>query len=142
MEDHKPTIMQWATSWSSHNVDRLVSLFTEDAVYEDVAMSTINRGSGELRRFAEDVLSRLPDVTFELCSSFADGEQASAEWIMRGTRMGQRFEVRGASIFEFAGGTIRRCSDYWDMGGYLKQISQAKTTAGRADVATRRRPST
>jgi hypothetical protein len=31
-------------------------------------------------------------------------------------------EVRGASVFEFAGGRIQRCSDYWDMATFLKQL--------------------
>jgi steroid delta-isomerase-like uncharacterized protein len=70
-------------------------------------------------------------VTFELRSSFADGTGGGAEWVMRGTHKGdlpgmpatrRRIEVRGASIFEFAGERIRRCSDYWDMVTFLKQL--------------------
>jgi len=60
------------------------------------------------------VLSRFPDVTFELQSSFATGARGSAEWIMLGARdlpgmpdAGRRIEVRGASIFEFVGEKIR-----------------------------------
>jgi ketosteroid isomerase-like protein len=35
---------------------------------------------------------------------------------------GKQVEVRGASILEFADGKIRRCSDYWDMATFLKQL--------------------
>jgi hypothetical protein len=31
----------------------------------------------------------------------------------------RRVAVRGASIFEFSGDRIRRCSDYWDMATFL-----------------------
>jgi steroid delta-isomerase-like uncharacterized protein len=92
-------------------------------------MGAMNHGAAELRAFAEGVFSRFPDVTFELQSSFADGTRGGAEWVMRGTRdlrgmpgTGKRVEVRGASIFEFVGDKIRRCSDYWDMAAYLKQL--------------------
>jgi steroid delta-isomerase-like uncharacterized protein len=50
---------------------------------------------------------------------------------MRGTHTGEmpgmpatgkRFEVRGASTFEFRDAKILRCSDYWDMATLLKQL--------------------
>ena len=89
----------------------------------------MNRGAAELRAFAEGIFSRFPDLTFELQSSFSDGTRGGAEWVMRGTRdvrgmpaTAKRVEVRGASIFEFVGDKIRRCSDYWDMATYLKQL--------------------
>jgi steroid delta-isomerase-like uncharacterized protein len=124
-------IDDWAAHWSAHDVERLLRLFTEDVVYEDVTMAVVNRGAAEFRAFAEGFLSGYPDVTFELRSSFANGTSGGAEWVMRGTNTGdspgmratgKRVEVRGASIFEFAGDRIRRCSDYWDMATYLKQL--------------------
>lgn len=129
VDDQKRAIERWAAHWSAHDLERLLPLFTEDAVYEDVAMGAMSRGAAQLRAFSEGVLSRLPDVTFELQSSFADGTRGGAEWVMRGTRelpgvsaTGKRVEVRGASIFEFVGDKIRRCSDYWDMATYFEQL--------------------
>jgi steroid delta-isomerase-like uncharacterized protein len=112
-------------------MERLLRLFTGDVVYEDVTMGVVNRGAGELRAFGEGFFSGFPDVTFELRSSFANGASGGAEWVMRGTHKGdlpgmpatgKRVEVRGASIFEFAGDRIRRCSDYCDMATFLKQL--------------------
>jgi steroid delta-isomerase-like uncharacterized protein len=115
-------IEQWAVAWSAHDVDRLLPLFTADAVYEDVPMGVVSRGAAELQAFAESVFARLPDVSFELQSAFVDGAMGGAEWAMRGTREGKRVEIRGMSAFEFAGDRIRRCSDYWDMANYLRQL--------------------
>ena len=127
--DQKRAIERWAEYWSAHDLERLMGLFTEDVVYEDVAMGVVSRGVAELRAFGEEVLSRFPDITFELQTVFADGTRGGGEWVMRGVRQvhatpvaGTRVEIRGASIFEFAGGKIRRCSDYWDMAGYLEQL--------------------
>jgi steroid delta-isomerase-like uncharacterized protein len=131
VDDQKRTIERWAAEWSTHDTSRLLPLFTEDAVYEDVTMGVVNRGAAELKAFAEEFLSGFPDVTFELKSSSADGTGGGAEWILRGTHTGdmpgmpatgKRVEVRGASIFEFSGDRIRRCSDYWDMAAFLKQL--------------------
>ena len=129
--DQTRAIEHWAAHWSAHDMERLLRLFTEDVVYEDVTMGVVNRGTAELRAFGEGFFSGFPDVTFELRSSFANGASGAAEWVMRGTHKGdlpgmpatgKRVEVRGASIFEFAGDRIRRCSDYFDMATFLKQL--------------------
>jgi steroid delta-isomerase-like uncharacterized protein len=112
-------------------MDRLLRLFTDDAVYEDVTMGEVNRGPAALKAFGESFLAGFPDVTFELRTRFANGSNGGAEWVMRGTNTGdspgmpatgKRVEVRGASIFEFDGDRIRRCADYWDMSTFLKQL--------------------
>ncbi len=124
-------IEDWARYWSSHELDHLLPLFTDDVVYEDVTLGQVNHGKDELRTFAEGFFAGFPDVTFELTSRFAAGSQGGAEWVMRGTHRGdmpgmpatgKQLEVRGASILEFADGKIRRCSDYWDMATFLKQL--------------------
>ncbi len=129
LDEQKRAITQWAVYWSAHDLERLLRLFTADVVYEDVPMGVVTRGATELRTFAEKVLSRFPDITFELQSGFTDGSRGGAEWVMQGTRdlpgrptAGKRVEVRGVSVFEFAGDKIRRCSDYWDMATYLEQL--------------------
>jgi steroid delta-isomerase-like uncharacterized protein len=103
-------------------------LFTDDVVFEDVAQGTVHRGKDRLRAFAERVFAGFPDVTLQLTSRFASGFQGGGEWVMRGTNRGdspgmpatgKRVELRGASIFEFADGKIRRYSDYWDMATFL-----------------------
>ena len=121
--DHrKRAIEQWAAAWSARDPERLLQLFTADLVYEDVPMGAICRGTTELRAFAESVFARLSDVSFELQSIFADGSKGGAEWVMRVARAGRHAEVRGASLFDFDGDRIRRCSDYWDMATYVRQL--------------------
>jgi steroid delta-isomerase-like uncharacterized protein len=134
VEEQKRTIGNWAKLWSAHDMQRLLQLFTDDAVYEDVTMGEVSRGAAAIKTFGEGFLVGFPDVTFELRSSFANGVNGGAEWMMRGTHTGnlpnmpatgKRVEVRGASIFEFTGDKIRRCSDYWDMATFLKQLGKA-----------------
>jgi steroid delta-isomerase-like uncharacterized protein len=135
-DDQMRAIKAWATHWTAHDMDRLLPLFTEDLVYEDVTMGAVSRSAAELRVFGEGFFSALPDVTFELTSACADGIRGAAEWIMRGTHKGdfpgvpatgRRVEVRGASAFDFRGDKISRCSDYWDMATLLKQLGVMPT---------------
>jgi len=121
----------WGRYWSAHDMDRLLALFTDDVVYEDVTMGAVNHGKVELRAFGEGFFVGFPDITFAVTSRFANNASAALEWVMRGTHRGdlpgmpatgKHVEVRGASIVEFAGDRIRRCSDYWDMATFLKQL--------------------
>lgn len=131
VEDQERAIVEHWAAWSSHDMERVLALFTETLVYEDVTLGVVNRSAGELRKFGEGFFSGFPDVTFEVRSSFANGTRGGAEWVMRGTHSGdmpgmpasgKRVELRGASVFEFAGDKIQRCSDYWDMAAFLKQL--------------------
>jgi steroid delta-isomerase-like uncharacterized protein len=122
---------EWIAAWSAHDLGRLVSIFTDNLIYEDVTMGRVNRTGAELQAFGQEFFSGFPDVMFELTSRFANGVWGGAEWVMRGTHTGdlpglpasgKRIEIRGASILEFAGNKIKRCSDYWDMATFLTQL--------------------
>jgi steroid delta-isomerase-like uncharacterized protein len=123
---------EWATAWSSHDTEKVLALFTDDCVYEDVTFSVINRGKAELGAFANGVFAGVPDFKIELTARFVADTWASMEWVMSGTHKGdfpgmpatgKRFSsVRGASIVELQGSKIRRCSDYWDAATVMRQV--------------------
>ena len=67
----------------------------------------------------------------ELPDGCATARWAAGEWTLSGTQRGdmpgipatgKQFSVRGVSILELEDGKIRRCSDYWDMAEFLKQL--------------------
>jgi steroid delta-isomerase-like uncharacterized protein len=124
-------VQDWATLFSAHDLDTLLELFTDDVIYEDVALLVVNRGKEALRAFGAQFLKTFPDATIELTTSFVTPTHGGAEWVMRGTQMGdmreipatgKRMEVRGASILEFADNKIRRVSDYWDRMTFVAQL--------------------
>jgi steroid delta-isomerase-like uncharacterized protein len=125
----------WA-AWSAHDMERVLALFTKDLVYRDVAMGVTNRGEAELRAFGERLFTAFPDITFEVRSSFTNGYRGTAEWIMRGTHLGdmsgvpatgKAIEICGVSVFEFDEDRIRCCSDYWDMARFLRDLDLMPT---------------
>jgi len=52
-DEQKRAIEAWATHWTTHDMDRLLPLFMEDLVHEDVTMGAVNRSAAELRAFGE-----------------------------------------------------------------------------------------
>jgi steroid delta-isomerase-like uncharacterized protein len=125
------TLDAWAADWSAHDVDHLLSLFTDDCIYEDVTFGVVNRGKAELKAFADGIFAAFPDFKIELTARFAAGEWAGMEWIISGTHKGdlpgmratnKGFSIRGATILELRSGKIRRNSDYWDLATFLRQV--------------------
>jgi steroid delta-isomerase-like uncharacterized protein len=122
----------WATAWSSHDTEKMLALFTDDCVYEDVTFGAVNHGKAELRAFADGIFAAIPDFKVTLISRFVAGNWAGMEWAMSGTHRGdfpglpatgKRFSsVRGATMVELQGEKIRRCSDYWDAATVMRQV--------------------
>ena len=122
---------QWATYWSSPaDFDKLLSLFTDDCVYEDVTFGVVNHGKEELRAFAKGFFAAFPDVSIKNTATFVAGDRAAIEWVFTGTHKGDMpgmpatgkvSTLRGVTIIEFQGGKIRRNSDYWDLATFMRQ---------------------
>jgi steroid delta-isomerase-like uncharacterized protein len=123
--DVERVLEDWATDWSSHDTEKLLALFTDDCIYEDVPLGVAKHGKAELRAFANDVFARVPDFKIELTARFAADTWASMEWVMSGTHQptGKRFSsIRGATILELERGKIRHNSDYWDAATRMRQL--------------------
>ncbi len=125
----------WAMAWSSidnKDPERVLALFADGCVFEDVTFGVVARGKEELRSFVNRAFAAVPDFKYGLTSRFAASQWATIEWVMSGTHKGdfpgmpatgKRFSsVRGVSILELEAGKIRRESDYWDAATFMKQV--------------------
>jgi ketosteroid isomerase-like protein len=45
--------LAFASTWSSHDLDQVLPLYTDDVHYEDVTFGAVNHGKDELRAFGE-----------------------------------------------------------------------------------------
>ena len=124
-------------AWNTHDVEKVLSHFTDDIVYEDMVLAKVMRGKAELRTFATDTFTAFPDFKIDLKFFFVSGEWAGSEWVMSGTSKGEAFgqkptgksfSVRGASITELRGDKIRRNTDYYDGATFLRQIGMMPQT--------------
>jgi chromate reductase len=125
----------WAIAWSSKDgkdPERVLALFVDDCVFEDVTVGAVAHGKEELRTFTNGAFAAVPDFKYRLTRRFATGQWAAIEWEMSGTHngdfpgvpaTGKSFSsVRGSSVLELAAGKIRRESDYWDAATLMKQV--------------------
>jgi steroid delta-isomerase-like uncharacterized protein len=119
-------------AWNSRDFEKLLSFFTDDCVYEDVALGRLERGKEQVGSLIRSIFIDVPDFKMEVKSAFGSGDWGAGEWIMTGTYVhssvptvpatGKSFAVRGATILELRYGKISRNTDYIDLPTFLRQI--------------------
>jgi steroid delta-isomerase-like uncharacterized protein len=124
----KPEISEsFIAAWNSHDVEKVIPIFTNDVLYEDVTFGAANHGSAELRKFAASIFEAVPDVKFELVSSTVERGHGTIEWVFTGTdkglyMTGKRFSVRGVSVIDLREGRISRNLDFYDAASIMRQV--------------------
>jgi steroid delta-isomerase-like uncharacterized protein len=123
---------EWEAAMATHDPDQILTLFTDDALWEEVALNVAASGPEAIRAHLEGVFAATPDISYDVTGGFAAGDRMAAEWIISGTLTGdfpglppgtgQPFTVRGVSIFDLRDGRIARYTEYWDAFTFLVQL--------------------
>jgi steroid delta-isomerase-like uncharacterized protein len=120
-------------AWSEHDADKLLSLFDEHCLYEEVASGRKFKDKEGIKAYLENTIQGTPDSEFKVVSIIANEDMATVEWVWKATNtvgweaMGipatnKYFEVRGVSVMTIKKNLIWKCSDYWDWGTFMKGI--------------------
>jgi steroid delta-isomerase-like uncharacterized protein len=114
---------------------RLVAMFDDDGVWEDVAAQASYRGPAALQEMFEQSYQWSPTLTFDVVRAHAGFDHYSIEWEMHAEGNGafgempattKPFRVRGVSVGEVdAAGKVTRHSDYWDRLEWMSQVGLA-----------------
>jgi steroid delta-isomerase-like uncharacterized protein len=124
-------VKDYYIAWNSYDVEKIISFFTDDCVYESLASGLVNRGKKQLGDYTKATFSWSPDLKFEMKSFFGTDNWIGTEWLMTGTHVGdlpgiratnKRFSIRGTSVIELRKGKISRNSDYWNIMTFLQQV--------------------
>jgi taurine dehydrogenase small subunit len=100
-------------AWNDHDVDAVMELFDDDCSYlasfGPEKDGTAYRGRDEVRAGVVAYLANFPDGRYSDVQSFVSGSRGACQWTFAGTsqQTGERVEVRGCDLFEFANGKIR-----------------------------------
>jgi steroid delta-isomerase-like uncharacterized protein len=128
---------KWIAAWNSHDPDKMLALFTDDVVYEDVAFGEVSHGKAELRKFFLSEIEGVPDLELKLERADIRGGHGTIEWTFSGTdkgvyKTGKRFSVRGISVIDLRGGKISRNVDYYDAATIMHQVGVLPNTPADA----------
>lgn len=126
---------EWLGAFSSRDIDRLLTYYTDDALLEDVTIVESRgiapaRGHRMIREFLVPMFEEMPDLAFEFVSASRTGDRMVVEWTMTGTRYGDfsgSFSIRGVSLIEVEGGKIASEREYYDAYLLLSQLGAIPT---------------
>ena len=114
-------IERWEDALGSHDADRLVATYAEDAVLESPLVLHVTgtqgrlRGHRELRPFFEEIVTRTPTLRgFERGVFFTDGRRVIWEY-PRDCPGGEQMDF--VEVMEIEDGLIRKHRVYWGWRG-------------------------
>ncbi len=128
--DLKKIILAQYAAYQELNVEKIVSFYTEDCLFDDHTLQIHIKNRNEMRKFLEQARSQFLAIQFELLNFIRSGDQAVSLHTQTGTIKLQqtpeaepkKYSVYGVSLMEFAGGKIKRQNDFYDVLGLRKQL--------------------
>ncbi len=99
-------IERFADAWNRHDLDALMSMMTDDCVFEASAGPHIegqrSEGQHAVRAAYAAVFDAFPDAHWANARHFGTGDRGVSEWTFSGTQHGgKRVEVNGCDLFTF-----------------------------------------
>jgi len=108
---------RFADAWNRHDLDALMSMMTDDCVFEASAGRQANgqrsEGTQAVRAAYAAVFETFPDAHWANPRHFVAGNRGVSEWAFTGTHTdGTRVEVTGCDLFTFRDGRIAIKNSY------------------------------
>ena len=102
---------RFADAWNRHDLDALMTMMTDDCVFESSAGPAVNgqrsEGRDAVRTAFASVFAAFPDAQWRNPRHFIADNRAVSEWTFTGTqRDGTRVEVNGCDLFTLRNGRI------------------------------------
>ena len=128
-------IDRYNTAWNEHDVDTIVSMHTEDSVFENHVTADVNVGREQIGRAVAGIFSVFPDLTFETRRAYVRDDLVVQEWTARGTHegtmtrsgmevppTGRKVDYKGMDVIPIRDGLVARKDVYSDSVTLLRQL--------------------
>ena len=113
-----PSLQELLDAFNAHDVDAIMSFFTEDCVLDTPRGPAPGGrryvGREQVRAGIQARFDGIPDIHYGDDRHWSCGDRGVSEWTIRGTiASGEPVEVRGCDLFEFTDGKISRKDSFW-----------------------------
>jgi steroid delta-isomerase-like uncharacterized protein len=128
-------IDRYNAAWNDHDVETIVSMHTEDSVFENHVTGDVNVGREEIGRAISGIFAVFPDLAFETRRAYVREDLVVQEWTARGTHdgpmtragievqpTGRRVEYKGMDVIPIRDGLVARKDVYSDSITLLRQL--------------------
>lgn len=125
------TIGQWITAFNAHDVNALVSLYTDDAELFDSGMKRPRSGRAEIEQWFMERFRSMPSIAYVPSNQvlMADN-RAAVTWTASGRTprrfglpwLSRPFQTDGVSVFTLQEGHILQQRGYYDHLAVVEQV--------------------
>ena len=128
-------IDRYNAAWNDHDVEAIVSMHTEDSVFENHVTADVNVGREQIGRAVAGIFSVFPDLTFETRRAYIRDDLVVQEWTARGTHegtmtrsgievppTGRKVDYKGMDVIPIRDGLVARKDVYSDSVTLLRQL--------------------
>lgn len=132
-------IAAYGEAWNRHDVDAILAMHTEDAVFENHTSGGRAVGKDAIREILEGVFAAFPDIHFEARRTYVRDGVVTQEWTATGTLAipyskgsvtvqptGRKISWNGVDVIPFAGNRVARKDVYVDSMGFLRALGFAQ----------------
>ena len=134
-------IDRYNAAWNDHDVETIVSMHTDDSVFENHVTGDVNVGREHIARAISGIFSVFPDLEFETRRAYIRDDLVVQEWTARGTHegtmtrsgielspTGRKVEYKGMDVIPIRGGLVARKDVYSDSVTLLRQLGLTAIT--------------
>jgi steroid delta-isomerase-like uncharacterized protein len=128
-------IDRYNAAWNAHDVEAIVSMHTEDSVFENHVTGDVNVGREQIGKAIAGIFSVFPDLSFEGRRTYIREDLVVQEWTARGTHegtmtrsgmevppTGRKVDYRGMDVIPIRDGLVARKDVYSDSVTLLRQL--------------------
>jgi len=128
-------IDRYNTAWNKHDVEAIVSMHTDDSVFENHTTGDAYTGREAIAAAIAGIFGVFPDLAFETRRQYVRDDLVVQEWTARGTHRGvmrrsgievqptgRSVEYRGMDVIPISGGLVARKDVYSDGVTLLRQL--------------------
>ncbi len=116
---------------NAHDVDKIMTYFTDDSVYDFVPQPPAMNGKEEITAFIEGLFAGMPDFNIVERHNHVAGNILVREAVLQATHLGvlsgipptgNSLQILPFHIFEFEGTQVKKSTEYLDMQSLLIQM--------------------
>ena len=128
-------IDRYNAAWNDHDVETIVSMHTEDSVFQNHTTGDINVGREQIAKAIGGIFTVFPDLAFEARRQYIRENLVVQEWTARGTHegtmtrsgievppTGRKVEYKGMDVIPIRDGLVSRKDVYSDSVTLLRQL--------------------
>jgi steroid delta-isomerase-like uncharacterized protein len=128
-------IDRYNAAWNDHDVETIVSMHTDDSVFENHVTGDVNVGRDQIAHAIESIFSVFPDLRFETRRAYIRDDLVVQEWTASGTHegtmtrsgievppTGRKVEYKGMDVIPIRDGLVARKDVYSDSVTLLRQL--------------------